>query len=188
MPVHAQVSALLAEEELVPCVMKIDGAGLGHMQAGSHDADLAKGADVQLPLWLALALAKKNMVTVNLPEQYGARVRQDLDAGAASIDLQLYSRNFFVVGLEVAKVTGDDGLRRDLRKAMSGERYERLYDWSQHAGEGDVSEIVDKLTHDEARLFDAGYRASTDVSAWKKRRTDKLKTGTIFKKTAPAEA
>ena len=52
----------------------------------------------------------------------------------------------------------------------------------------DISEITDKLTTDEIRLFQTGYKAASEVQAWKKRRFDKLKTATIFKKTAPAES
>lgn len=180
---------LLAEEELVPCVMKIDGTGLGHLEEGSQCKDLEKGARVQLPLWLATALSKKNMVTVHLPDEFSAHVRQDLDAGAMSVNLQLYSRHFFSVGLGLASATGDDALRADVRRALSGERFERLFDWSQNAGEHmDISEITDKLTTDEIRLFQTGYKAASEVQAWKKRRFDKLKTATIFKKTAPAES
>ena len=81
------VHALLADEELVDCTLLIDGEGMGHLLGDDKAGDLAKGAQLKLALWLALGLAKKNMVRISLPNRYGASVRADLEAGPTVVDL-----------------------------------------------------------------------------------------------------
>jgi len=199
-----EVDKLLAEEELIPCKMKIAGAGprggrpraptrpappragvgIGHLQPGNHGADLAKGARIQAPLWLALALHKKNMVELEYPEHYNKRCRDELEAGAATVNLRLYSQNYFTVGLDLARAKGDDALRRELRAGLSGERYAKLLDWSTNSGDRDVSELTEKLTTEERALFDAGYAATNNVDTWKKRNLDQLDANPVFKKAA----
>ena len=82
------VHALLADEELVDCTLLIDGEGMGHLLGDDKAGDLAKGAQLKLALWLALVLAKKNMVRISLPNRYGRpSVRADLEAGPTVVDL-----------------------------------------------------------------------------------------------------
>ena len=81
------VHALLADEELVDCTLLIDGEGMGHLLGDDKAGDLAKGAQLKLALWLALVLAKKNMVRISLPNRYGPSVRVDLEAGPTVVDL-----------------------------------------------------------------------------------------------------
>ena len=82
-----RVHALLADEELVDCTLLIDGEGMGHLLGDDKAGDLAKGAQLKLALWLALVLAKKNMVRISLPNRYGPSVRADLEAGPTVVDL-----------------------------------------------------------------------------------------------------
>ena len=104
------------------------------------------------------------------------------------MDLRLLSKNFFSVGQRLAEATGDNQLRKELRSALSGERYEKVFDWSQNSGDRDVSELCDKLTTDEVEIFEAGYKAAAGVRDWKRRRTEKLQTNAVFKKSAAAAA
>ena len=178
------VDQLLVEEELVQCIMKIDGVGLGRFVPGSDKPDAAKGTEVQIPLWLALALNKKNMVHLKLPAHFGKAVRADLEAGAMSLNLRLYSQNFFKVGLSLAAAMEDEKLRAELRAALSGERYEHILDWSMNSEDKDITELTDKLTADEQVLFYSGFRAATNVQNWKKRRVEQLNTNPVFKRDA----
>mmetsp|Transcript_17218 Transcript_17218/g.51401 ORF Transcript_17218/g.51401 Transcript_17218/m.51401 type:complete len:192 (+) Transcript_17218:326-901(+) len=186
---HASsVTGLLAEEELVPCEMLIDGPGLGHLDRSGENKseDLAKGEVAQLPMWLALLLEKKHMVRLKMPAMFGDKVRQDLLAGANTVDLgKGFTKHYFTVGRRLAAATGDDELRKELRQAQCGERYERVFDWSQHSGDRPVGDFRDSLTHEECAIFDAGHGAAGDVGAWKRRKLTQLKTDPVFKRSAP---
>ena len=84
-----------------------------------------------------------------------------------------------------ADATGEDSLRKELRAAISGDRFEKAFDWSQVSLDRDVSELRETLAREEQELFDAGYRAARDVRAWKRRRTARLTTSAIYKRAAP---
>lgn len=180
------VHALLAEEEEVDCTLLIDGEGLGHLLGGEAQGDLAKGANITLPLWLALVLAKKNMVRIALPERrYGAAVRADLEASPEIVDLHKIAPYYYTVGQKLAEATQDEPLRKELRAALSGPRFEKAFDWSQVSLDRDVSELRETLTREERTLFDAGYVSARNVRAWKRRRTGRLGTAAIYKRAAP---
>ena len=179
------VHALLADEELVDCTLLIDGEGMGHLLGDDKAGDLAKGAQLKLALWLALVLAKKNMVRISLPNRYGPSVRADLEAGPTVVDLHSIAPYYYTVGHKLADATGEDSLRKELRAAISGDRFEKAFDWSQVSLDRDVSELRETLAREEQELFDAGYRAARDVRAWKRRRTARLTTAAIYKRAAP---
>ena len=92
---------------------------------------------------------------------------------------------YYTVGHKLADATGEDSLRKELRAAISGDRFEKAFDWSQVSLDRDVSELRETLAREEQELFDAGYRAARDVRAWKRRRTARLTTSAIYKRAAP---
>ncbi|KAJ1447390.1 hypothetical protein M885DRAFT_542968 [Pelagophyceae sp. CCMP2097] len=173
--------SLLAGDESVPCVLLVEATGLGHLDArGTSQADLLKGSRLDLPLWLADVLSKKNIVQLEMPAAFDAAARAEIDAGAMSVDLRSKSAHYYKIGSYVAHALDDDALRRKLRVAISGERFEKILDWSQNSSNDDVSPLIDKLTHDEAALFYHGLDATRQVGAWKARRQGKLETSKFF--------
>jgi len=92
---------------------------------------------------------------------------------------------YFRVGARVAKLTEDDELRKKLRAALSGERFEKIYDWSQNSGpETDVNELLDKLTEEERSIFYAGYHAAKAQRAQRSNRSGRIATSSVFAKSA----
>ena len=117
---------ILSEEERIPCVFDSNGAsGLGFLDVTNDHMDLFGGARVELPLWMALALARKRMVTMELPKHYQKKMRDSIDAGAESINLKEFSPYFYEVGVEIANLVDSD-LKDTLRVAFTSERYRRL--------------------------------------------------------------
>ena len=124
------VHALLADEELVDCTLFIDGEGMGHLLGDDKAGNLAKGAQLKLALWLALVLAKKNMVRISLPNRYGASVRADLRRARRSSTLHSIAPYYYTVGHKLADATGEDSLRKEpgplLRRPLRGGVRRRL--------------------------------------------------------------
>ena len=110
--------------------------------------------------------------------------RSDLGAGRRQ-SVSVSRAVLCCCGLYVADATGEDSLRKELRAAISGDRFEKAFDWSQVSLDRDVSELRETLAREEQELFDAGYRAARDVRAWKRRRTARLTTAAIYKRAAP---
>lgn len=115
-------------------------------------------------------------------------MREQLDAGTANIDLRALGEYYYTVGSVVARATKDDELRKKLRAAISGPRFEKIFDWSRSSSDADASDILDKLTDEERRLFEAGYKAQREVNAWKSRAVTKLQTSEVFAAQAKQRA
>ena len=52
---------------------------------------------------------------------------------------------YYTVGHKLADATGEDSLRKELRAAISGDRFEKAFDWSQVSLDRDVSELRETL-------------------------------------------
>ncbi|KAJ8612271.1 hypothetical protein CTAYLR_002936 [Chrysophaeum taylorii] len=160
------IDELLAEEEIVPCTLLVDG--------------------VNIPLWLAKNLSEKNMVRVELPPQYGEAARDKLLDGGVSVNLRAMGEYYYTVGREIAILRRDDDLRKFLLKTLSGPRYEKILDWSRSSARADASDLLDILTEEERELFYAGFHAHNHHLAWKARKMVRLQTSEVFAAEAKA--
>lgn len=182
------VDDMLAEEELVPVRLLVDGLCFGPQFVRCFPEateTLARDTVVKVPLWLAMELQKKNLVRVETPAIYGQSVRDALDAGASSVDLRALSPYYYTVGRHIVDLTRDDDLRKCLRAALAGERFENIFDWSQNAdGATDVDDLLEKLTEEERHLFYSSYHAQRDATTGKFRSSNKLRTASVFAKAS----
>jgi GINS complex subunit 3 len=89
----------------------------------SEDTPITK---IEMPLWLGIPLAENGMVEIEIPKHFGARMRNEMSAGAAAVNLREYSHYFFDVGLRLSRVTRDNDLQRILRSAFCGDRFKAL--------------------------------------------------------------
>jgi hypothetical protein len=125
------IDQILNEEERIPCVFRSDAKGLGLMDATVYQGpdgsvDLPLGTRVELPMWLVSALGKKRMVQMELPRHFDRRMRDEISAGAGTINFREYSQYFFTVGMKISKETNDKDLQRILCQAFCGERFQSL--------------------------------------------------------------
>jgi GINS complex subunit 3 len=87
------------QEERVPSTFTIDAVNLGHLDPSSIDEDLQQGTKVELPFWLAKALASKNMVAVELPKCYGHTFLNHMRADPSVINLRDKSPFYYEVSV-----------------------------------------------------------------------------------------
>jgi hypothetical protein len=66
------------------------------------------------------------VVKLYTPKHFGSKMREEIHAGAAAINLREYSYYFFDVGLHLSRILVDQDLRRKLRDAFVGDRYRNL--------------------------------------------------------------
>ena len=123
---HLNIDLILSEDERIPCKFLVEGKNLGHLDNPNMENDLADGARVELPLWLAKSLSELKMVELELPKHYGSKMRDAIMAGAAPINLKDFSHYYFDVGLQLSKIKQDLDLQRSLRAAFSGDRFRNL--------------------------------------------------------------
>ena len=122
------IDLILSEEERLPCVFQVDAANMGHFDSTVQEKDLPKNARVELPHWLGQKLQDKNMAKMELPKHFNTKMRDEMRAGAASVNLREFSHYFFEIGLRLSRsaVPPDADLQRTLRAAFLGERFRRL--------------------------------------------------------------
>ena len=90
---YLDIDSILSEEERLPCNFLIDAAFLGFLNPNdSEDSEtLVENSRIELPLWLAVFLSEKKVVKVDIPKHFGSRMRDEIRAGAASINLREFS-------------------------------------------------------------------------------------------------
>lgn len=125
-PRHLDIDLILSEEERLPCIFLVEAAEMGHLDSSIKERNLPAGSRVELQHWLGEALSDKDMVRMEHPKHFGNKMRDEMRAGAGSVNLRDFSHYFFDVGLRLCGATKDVDLGRTLRAAFLGERYKRL--------------------------------------------------------------
>lgn len=77
---YLSLEDVLSEDERVPAQFVVAAARVGHLDPSGSGGGIARGARVDLPLWLAESLAAANLVGVEIPRAWGARAREALAA------------------------------------------------------------------------------------------------------------
>jgi GINS complex subunit 3 len=130
---YLDIDTLLCEEERVPCIFQSDAKNLAFLDSSlDQETDLPQHAKIELPLWLAAALSDRNMVRIEIPKQFGPKMRDELMADAISVNLREHSYYFFEVGLKLSRITRDDDLQRTLRVSFCGDRFRSILARSFH--------------------------------------------------------
>ena len=157
----------------------LNSEGLGYLDPSGDDIDLSEGTIVDLPMWLGEELQKKRMVEINPPKHFGKKMRDEMRAGAAAVNLREFSFYFFDVGLHLSRISRDDALKKSLRDAFVGERYQTLTVRSLTPGTTeDASEYSNTLTSSELEIFKKGLRSLQNLQNWR------TADGAIIKKAA----
>jgi hypothetical protein len=120
------IDQILSEEERIPCVFRLDAKGLGFLDATVESDDIAASTRVELPMWLALSLSKKRTVSIELPKHFDKKMREEISAGASSINFRDYSFYYFDVGMQISKELNDKDLQKNLCLAFCGEKFRAL--------------------------------------------------------------
>uniref|UniRef100_A0A6S8AHR6 GINS subunit domain-containing protein n=1 Tax=Aureoumbra lagunensis TaxID=44058 RepID=A0A6S8AHR6_9STRA len=184
-----KVDALLADEETVPCILLMEGLVFGpHFSSYMKNKTiraLNEGSIVNLPLWLASKLHERNIVEIQTPKIFDKEIQKRIDSGALSVDLRNLSPYYFTVGNKIATLTKDDQLRKCLRAAMAGERYEKILDWSQNAAaHTDIDSLLEILTEEEREIFYDGYTTAQEHAQMRSRQHIKFNTSDVFAKSS----
>lgn len=181
---YFSISALSVEEERVPCVSKIEFAGLGYLDPATHGEDLPEETRVEAPLWLAKLLDSKAAVETDYPKHYKDNFRDHLEAGPAAVNLREQTPHYFAAGDALARLKRDDILQKKLLFAFTGDRFRRIMDLAFNSQHEDVTEHLRTFTDVEQELFDAGFQATLNFATWRARKAKNVKTSSISKPDA----
>ncbi|WFD39607.1 DNA replication protein [Malassezia japonica] len=114
-PDYWSVEAILAEGQRLPCVFQVDVPGLGHLEE-SGEVDMHKNTRIELVYWMAHLLAVYDIVTIQQPRAYGARVRSALEASASSVQLRSLLPYWYALAVRLARLLASEDLQALLSK------------------------------------------------------------------------
>ncbi|GJP55058.1 hypothetical protein CLOM_g14046 [Closterium sp. NIES-68] len=171
---------ILAEDEKLPVTFRTGATGVGRALDPSTDADdLAAGAKVDLPLWMVPHLAKRNMVSALEPKMFGERIRKEVQADAACVNLRACSPYFYSFGTKIAEWVRDKTLTRFLFSTFV-ERYRDLLTRAFVLPEKEVPHVRRLLPKEEQQLLTAGYAAMRRYTAWQEQSHNRLLVSPIL--------
>ncbi|KAA0151824.1 hypothetical protein FNF27_03299 [Cafeteria roenbergensis] len=168
---YFDIAEIVAEEERLPCTFLTDAELIGYLDSTSDREDIEADTRVELPLWLADALSKRNMVSVDLPRGFGSRTRQALLADAMSVPLRERSAHCFHLCVRAAEISSRPealDLPRVARVALSARAATSL-DRATNSVGTDVAALRAQLTDIELALFERGYDVARDRLEWRRR-------------------
>jgi len=181
---YLDIDLILSEEERLPCLFLYEGANMGHLDSTTQqneDNSLPVESRVDLPFWLGQELKVRNYVRIEPPKFYGLKMRDELRAGAESINLREFSYYYFEVGMRLAIALMDKDLLLNLRQAFVGERYRKILVRALSQGtQDDLADFSQTLTSSELLIFRAGLHATQNVQSWRRLESALLKKSNML--------
>lgn len=170
---YYDMHALTAESTMVPVDLLHGCTGVGCVIDPSSDsADIPAGTRLELPLWLARALAPRGMATVDLPSFYGKKVRRKLRAGAACEDLRARCPQYYTAGAMLHSAASSAGCADEsFPSFLLSTLRARYRDLLMHAptidGSAQASRLTALLSIEERELFNAATDAALAYERWR---------------------
>lgn len=174
---YLNIDEILAEDERVPCIFHVQAHRLGHLDPTSGTETVAEGQQLELPLWMAERLREARYISVSLPRNFSAKVRESLLAAPESVRLRERSPHFYEVGLRLAALADTDEAKTlpASIQATLATRVSMILTRALHSEGVDTSRFTEGLTDLEQSLFWAGYRHAKDVREWRLGHTSLMK-------------
>ncbi|KAK9503131.1 hypothetical protein O3M35_011761 [Rhynocoris fuscipes] len=162
---YFSIPDILASQERLPCTFTRNVSFLGELDPSCDGPMLLQGTSLELPYWLASALIKDNIVSMELPKAYKETFRDVLKADASVVDLQKTSKYFYEYGKLVSYINprNSEELCMCITQTFI-DRYRQLCDWAQNQHSDE--EIKDKLDFLEKDLMARGKIAHMELTKW----------------------
>jgi hypothetical protein len=146
--------------------------GGGHGEAEA--ADLARGTRLDLPLWLAEALAPRQYVSVRLPTAFNLETRQKLMADTGEVPLGQKSPVYYELAARLSAVSESKEVPfvSAVARAAFADRAGIILDRASASDARDSFEWGQTLTQLEAQLFQKNVEQAAERRAWKLRKTE----------------
>lgn len=161
---------ILGDDERIMVKLTTDAVGLGYVFDGDFQKDLNKDTKLKLPLWLVSYLKGNNLVMCALPGYLDKKERSQLLAKKDDLDDLPHSASkyFYHVASRMRKLTNrnQEEIASNVM-GIFGSRFMSIFDNAQNDSNELVSDVVDRLTPVETKLYQAAANRVKEVAAWK---------------------
>ncbi|KAI8332279.1 DNA replication complex GINS protein psf3 [Chlamydoabsidia padenii] len=166
---YYSIDSILAEHTKIPCIFQqsIDA----EVNLTGDETDVPQGSRIELPFWLAKALAQltvsgdQQLMQIELPKAFGVRVRNALDASPSSVDYRLLCPFFYVFGHKLLDLVVLPELAHVLESAFKI-RLRGIMNYSQSGVNSMGQDFIQKLDETEKELFKSGQESAVQLRHW----------------------
>ncbi|KMZ66149.1 DNA replication complex GINS protein PSF3 [Zostera marina] len=155
---------IITEDEGTSVIFQVGANGVGLLDPSSENNNVEKGSKVDLPFWLAHELYLRKAVTINFPACFNQKIRKEIQADAACVDLKIQCPYFYEFGCKIIPLTGDKTLGSFLQYAFTSRYKEAL---SKSHGAGTSPKFLNRLTIEETHLFEAARCSMINLKKWR---------------------
>ncbi|MCJ1381744.1 DNA replication protein [Xylographa soralifera] len=168
---YYNIDAILTDAQKLPCTFELDVPGLGFID-GNAGADMKKGSQASLPLWLGGYLAlqpigSSPIVNLDLPACLAPRVLNALKADPKTVDLRAQAAYFYELAARTLDLFEEDEIVDVLSetfKQRAGEIADHAHNAQGALGEG--ADFLRGLDEMERQLFRAAHDSSKMMRLW----------------------
>ena len=161
----------------VTCTFRENVIGLGFIDRSTESKDVQKGSKLDIPLFMAKVLQRRQLVTVELPKGYNDTYREILVADAKMLDLHRLGPHFYNFGKHLVEM--DHKHSEEVAKSLATTFHERvrgLMDHSLNASkdtELESTKFQSTLDETEISIFETGQKYTQDFKRWEVRESKK---------------
>ncbi|GAB2210355.1 hypothetical protein Droror1_Dr00015621 [Drosera rotundifolia] len=163
---YYDIDDILSEEEHVLVVFQKAATGVGLLDPSSETNKVEQGAKVELPFWLAQELHARHAVAMSIPPCFHQMTRKEVQADAASVDLQSRCAYFYELGCKIAPLVADRTIGSFLLYTFS-HRYKAVHSKAHTAAFATTTKPLCLLTKEETRLYEAAQSSMTAFRKWR---------------------
>lgn len=151
------------------------------------ESDIEAGQTMELPIWLALPLAKAEIIDIEIPRFYKDHFKKTLEADPSVVNLRDKTPYYYENGLKLIEHIEDSELIPTLAGVFLT-RIKEFVNISYHLRIEDCSNLLRKMVNTEIRIFNYGREAALIYRNYKEKGRSELGYEETFRKLKKIKA
>ena len=151
------------------------------------DTDIEEGQTMELPIWLAIALARTDVIDIEVPRYFKEQFKKTLEADPSVVNLRDKTSYFYEIGLKLLDFVEDPELIPTLATVFLT-RIKEFANISFHLRIEDCSNLMRKMVDMEIKIFNFGRASAVNYRNYKEKGRNELGYEETFKKLKKIKA
>lgn len=176
------IDDILAEEEKLNVKFNqksYQNSGLDINLPPKQDIDEAQ--TMELPIWLALALAKAKIIDIEIPRYFKENFKKTLEADPNVVNLRDKTLYYYEIGMKIIEFLDANEVINTLLSVFLT-RIKEFANISFHLRIEDCSNLLRKMVNIEIKIFNFGREAALNYRNYKEKKRNEIGYDDTFKK------